>query len=172
MLQRAPFLLSVTVYQIAIQTLYALQMQMTEPVSRRFAHSRTCVVSSWLKEFHREQAKLADQRNDDSDPLLPALALAVAGFNAISTTALLTMLNMAVTTGAARRIAPLMYRLGFAPIVSRTLPPGGVRSSVCRGWARSPLPKRRPASATDQQSSSPSPIAAAHDRAAALELPQ
>ena len=55
---------------------------------------------------------------------------------AISTAALLDLLGLGKTTGNARRIGKIMHALGFVPIKSRTLAPGGYRDTVARGWAR------------------------------------
>ena len=58
------------------------------------------------------------------------------GMEAISTHALLDLLGLPKTTGSGRRIAPTMRALGFIPIKSRHLMPGGYRDTVTRGWAR------------------------------------
>lgn len=83
-------------------------------------------------------AKL-DLAQPDADPLLPLVAEAVSGFDAVSTNAILTMVGLRPTTGNARKVAKSMRQLGYVPIVSRLTPPGGAASSACRGWARSPL---------------------------------
>ena len=75
----------------------------------------------------------------DADPLLPLVAAAVSGFEAVSTTAVLTMVGLRPTTGNARKVARSMRTLRYVPIVSRLFPPGGAASSACRGWAKSPL---------------------------------
>ena len=41
-----------------------------------------------------------------------------------------------MTTGNARRIGATMRALGFVPIKSRRLEPGGYRDTVTRGWTR------------------------------------
>jgi hypothetical protein len=58
------------------------------------------------------------------------------GIDAISTVAILTLMDAPVTTGNARRVAAAMRALGFVPIKSRRLPPGGNRTTNIRGWAR------------------------------------
>jgi hypothetical protein len=58
------------------------------------------------------------------------------GVNSISTVAILDLMDVPVTTGNARRIAAAMRALGFVPIKSRRLPPGGNRGTNIRGWAR------------------------------------
>ena len=60
----------------------------------------------------------------------------VRGMEAISTFALLDLLGLPKTTANGRRIAQTMRSLGFVPIKSRRLMPGGYRDTVTRGWAR------------------------------------
>jgi hypothetical protein len=58
---------------------------------------------------------------------------------AVSTAALLDLLDLLglrKTTGNGRRLAHSMRSLGFVPIKSRRLTPGGYRDTVTRGWAR------------------------------------
>ena len=55
---------------------------------------------------------------------------------AISTNALAVILGVRLTTGNARKIASAMRLLGFHPVLSRTLIPGGWRDTVSRGWVR------------------------------------
>ena len=54
----------------------------------------------------------------------------------VSTFALLDLVGLPKTTGNARRIGATMRSLGFIPIKSRRLMPGGYRDTVTRGWAR------------------------------------
>src|SRR5262249_19547476 len=65
----------------------------------------------------------------------------VRGMEAISTVALLDLIGLSKTTGNSRRVAQTMRTLGFVPIKSRRLMPGGYRDTVTRGWAR---PVRQP----------------------------
>ena len=58
------------------------------------------------------------------------------GQEAIGTAPLLDLLGMAKTTGNGRRLAVTMRSLGFVPIKSRRLMPGGYRDTVTRGWTR------------------------------------
>lgn len=88
---------------------------------------------TWLGEFHQAQAELAQC---GADPFRQTIEAAVRGKEAISTNALLDLLGVAKTTGNARRIAKTMRSLGFVPIKSRRLMPGGFRDTVGRGWAR------------------------------------
>jgi hypothetical protein len=76
----------------------------------------------------------------DGDPLRSKVAAAVAGFDALSTVAILTSIGLPPTTGNSRRISKTMRALGYIPIKSRRLPPGGWADTLCRGWAR-PLRK-------------------------------
>jgi hypothetical protein len=54
----------------------------------------------------------------------------------ISTVALLDLLDVPATTGNARRLAKTMRSMGFVPLMSRRLVPGGFRDTKIRGWAR------------------------------------
>lgn len=58
------------------------------------------------------------------------------GKEAISTAALLDLLDVPKTTGNAHRVGKTMRSMGFIPIKSRRLNPGGFRDTVARGWAR------------------------------------
>jgi len=71
-----------------------------------------------------------------ADPWHAKLYGALRGVEAISTAALLDLLRVQATTGTARRLAAVMRSLGFVPIKSRRLMPGGFRDTVTRGWAR------------------------------------
>ena len=54
----------------------------------------------------------------------------------ISTNALAVILGVKASTGNARRIAVVMRKLGFQPLLSRGFFPGGWRDTVSRGWVR------------------------------------
>lgn len=88
---------------------------------------------SWLGTLHRLNAEAAAR---NADPLRMKIEDAVRGKEAVSTAALLDLLNLPKTTGSARLIAKSMRALGFVPIKSRRLMPGGFRDTVARGWAR------------------------------------
>jgi len=88
---------------------------------------------SWIEELHHAKAELAQR---DADPLREKAEAAVRGMEAVSTVALLDLLGLPKTTGNGRRIAPTMRSLGFIPIKSRRLMPGGYRDTVTRGWCR------------------------------------
>ena len=90
------------------------------------------------------------------DPWLKPISAALKGVQAMSTVALLDIVHAPHTTKNARRLAAIMRELGFVPIQSRRLMPGGYRDTVTRGWARPkrPLPRETVGS---QQATSSSP---------------
>ena len=88
---------------------------------------------AWIEKLLHAQAEL-DERH--ADPLREKVEAAARGMEAISTFALLDLLGLPKTTGNGRRIAPIMRALGFIPIKSRRLMPGGFRDTVTRGWSR------------------------------------
>jgi len=88
---------------------------------------------SWTDELKRVEA---DRAKRDADPFLAKAAALTRGMDAISTHALLDLLGLPKTTGNGRRIARTMRSLGFIPIKSRRLEPGGWKDSVTRGWTR------------------------------------
>ena len=77
---------------------------------------------AWMEKLRQAQAELAE---GDADPLREKVEAALRGMEAISTVALLDLIGLAKTTGNGRRIAPTMRALGFIPIKSRRLLPGG-----------------------------------------------
>ena len=70
------------------------------------------------------------------DPWLGPISAALKRVRAMSTVALLDIVHAAHTTKNSRRLATIMRELGFVPIQSRRLMPGGYRNTVTRGWAR------------------------------------
>jgi hypothetical protein len=86
-----------------------------------------------MDKVHQAQAELAER---DADPFREKAEAVVRGMEAISTVALLDLLGLPKTTGNGRRIAATMRSLGYVPIKSRRLMPGGFRDTVTRGWAR------------------------------------
>jgi hypothetical protein len=94
---------------------------------------------SWLGRLHQARAELGER---STDPWTRRLEAGVRGMEAISSAALLDLLRVPATTGTARRLAKVMRSLGFIPIKSRRLMPGGFRDTVTRGWAR-PLREKR-----------------------------
>jgi hypothetical protein len=110
---------------------------------------------SWLGRLHQARAELAER---SADPWRKKLEDAVRGVEAISSAALLDLLRVPATTGTARRLAKVMRSMGFIPIKSRRLMPGGFRDTVTRGWARpireirsTPTMKQTGAPGTNQQ---------------------
>jgi hypothetical protein len=87
----------------------------------------------FLGRLHQVKAELAKR---GADPLRGKVEAAVRGMDAVSTVALLDLIGLPTTTGNARRISKTMRALGFVPIKSRRLMPGGYRNTVTRGWAR------------------------------------
>jgi hypothetical protein len=88
---------------------------------------------SWLSNL-AEARRRADTQKED--PWREKVERFVRGQEMISTAALLDLLGVPKTTGNARRLAKIMHTLGFVPIKSRRLLPGGYRDTVARGWAR------------------------------------
>jgi hypothetical protein len=88
---------------------------------------------SLLERLHQAQAGLAERH---ADPWRKKLQGALGATEAISTVALLDLLRVAPTTGNARRLAQTMRSLGYIPLKSRRLMPGGLRDTVTRGWAK------------------------------------
>jgi len=89
---------------------------------------------SWLEKLHDAGKALAEH---SSDPWKRVLERAVpANVPSMSTVALLDLLGIPHTTGNARRLAQTMRSMGFIPLKSRRLEPGGSRDTTIRGWAR------------------------------------
>jgi hypothetical protein len=89
---------------------------------------------SWLQRLHQARAELSER---GADPWRPVLERAVPiDVTSISTVALLDLLDVPPTTGNARRLAQTMRSMGFVPLKSRRLTPGGFRDTTIRGWAR------------------------------------
>ena len=101
---------------------------------------------SWIERLHQLRAEREER---DSDPWRRVLERALpADLTAVSTVALCDLLGVRPNTGNARRIAKTMRAMGFLPIKSRKLLPGGWRGSEGRGWAR---PVREPAQQNKSQ---------------------
>jgi hypothetical protein len=88
---------------------------------------------SFVDRLNRASAKL-ERRS--ADPFQERVEAAVRGKEAISSAALLDLLDLPKTTGNARHVGKIMRSMGFVPIKSRRLMPGGFRDTVARGWAR------------------------------------
>jgi hypothetical protein len=90
--------------------------------------------TSSMERLARAQAELNER---GADPWKGVLERAVpANVPSISTAALLDLLDVPPTTGNARRLAQTMRSMGFIPLKSRRLEPGGFRDTTIRGWAR------------------------------------
>jgi hypothetical protein len=100
---------------------------------------------AWIDILKRKAAEAARRRDD---PLREPVQTIMRGKDQIGTAPLLDLLSMPKTTGNARRIGQTMRALGFVPIKSRRLEPGGYRDTVTRGWTR---PVRRSASGESLQ---------------------
>ena len=94
---------------------------------------RECMVLSFVERIRQAEAELAER---DADPLRGKVEATVRGIEAISTVALLDLIGLPNTTGNARRISKTMRALGYVPIKSRRLVPGGWNDTLCRGWSR------------------------------------
>jgi hypothetical protein len=89
---------------------------------------------SWTGKIAQARAEL-DKRA--ADPWRRVLERGVpANVTSISTVALLDLLDVPATTGNARRLARTMRSMGFIPLKSRRLMPGGFRQTSARGWTR------------------------------------
>ncbi|HML07280.1 MAG TPA: hypothetical protein VK430_04015 [Xanthobacteraceae bacterium] len=88
---------------------------------------------SFIEQLHQGRAKFAQQR---ADPLRERVQAIVRGMESIGTAPLLDLLGLPKTTGKARLVSKVMRALGFVPIKSRRLEPGGYRDTVTRGWTR------------------------------------
>jgi len=112
-----------------------------EKTEDRVARERK--MSSFLERLHQARDDL-DQRRED--PWREKLEAAVRGMETIGSAALLDLLRVPATTGNARRLAQTMRSMGFIPLKSRRLMPGGFRDTTIRGWTRpfreSQLPRR------------------------------
>ena len=88
---------------------------------------------SLLERLDQAQNSL-DQHH--ADPWHNKLQQALRGVETIGTAALLDVLRVPATTGNARRLAAVMRELGYVPLKSRRLLPGGWRTTSMRGWTR------------------------------------
>lgn len=79
---------------------------------------------------------VAEAEAHAADPLLEKVEAIMRDQEAIGTASVLDLLGMRKTTGNGRRLARTMHTLGFVPIKSRRLLPGGWTDTVTRGWAR------------------------------------
>jgi hypothetical protein len=93
---------------------------------------------SWMARAKRARLEFVNRR---AGPWIQTLECGLRNVEAISTVALLDLLGVPPTTGNARRLAQTMRSIGFIPLKSRRLMPGGFRGTTIRGWAR-PLRER------------------------------
>lgn len=90
------------------------------------------------------QAK-AQQAERVANPWRGKLSAWLGSTSEISTAAALDLLGVANTSGNARQLARTMSSLGFIPIKSKRLMPGGrCGNTVTRGWARPLRELKRP----------------------------
>jgi hypothetical protein len=114
------------------------------------------IATSWVGRMYQA---CAQQPEDRSDPWKRALERALpANVTSISSVALLDILDVPPTTGNARRLAKTMRSMGFIPLKSRRLEPGGFRDTTIRGWAR-PVrePRHRPTLKPGDKGDKPTP---------------
>jgi hypothetical protein len=94
---------------------------------------QSCAMVSFVEKITRAKAELDAHA---VDPLLASVEAIVRGQEAIGTAPLLDLLGLPKTTGNGRRLAQTMRALGFVPVKSRRLLPGGWTDTVTRGWSR------------------------------------
>ena len=96
---------------------------------------------SFMARLERAKYELAKR---DADPFQDRVKAAVRGKFAIGTAAVLDLIDEPRTTSNARRVAKIMRGLGYIPLKSRRLMPGGrCGNTVTRGWARPIREQRR-----------------------------
>lgn len=88
---------------------------------------------AFMDELKRAQREIADRA---ADPLRAKVEALMRGQIAMSTNALLDLLGLPHTTANGRMLAKTMRSLGFIPLKSRRLMPGGHMGTVIRGWSR------------------------------------
>ena len=77
---------------------------------------------SWSEKVKRASDEVAKHA---ADPLQATVEATVRGMHEISTAALLDLIGLPNSTGNARRVSKAMRDLGYVPIKSRRLMPGG-----------------------------------------------
>ena len=80
---------------------------------------------AWLTELKLKQQELAAHA---ADPLRAKVEALMRGQTAMSTAALLDLLGLPATTANGRVLAKTMRSLGFIPLKSRRLMPGGYKA--------------------------------------------
>jgi hypothetical protein len=105
---------------------------------------------SWIGRLN--EATAAAVQNREQVPWLGAVTRALPrNVESISTRSVCDLINVEPTTGNSRKIAAVMKILGYVPIKSRRLMPGGFRDTTTRGWAR-PLRETKHPHLTENQS--------------------
>src|SRR5580700_9068785 len=90
---------------------------------------------SWVARLNEAKVDAAQRR--EPIPWVGAVTRALPpNIESISTRAVLDLIDMPATTGNARKIAAVMKMLGYVPIKSRRLAPGGFRDTTIRGWSK------------------------------------
>jgi hypothetical protein len=90
---------------------------------------------SWVARLNEARADTVQRR--ENVPWLGAVARALPpNVESISTRSVCNLIDVEPTTGNARKISAAMKALGYVPIKSRRLTPGGFRDSTIRGWAK------------------------------------
>ena len=86
----------------------------------------------------------AQQAEREADPWRSKLEAWLRGTPEISTAAALDLLGLANTSSNGRQLARTMRAIGFIPIKSKRLMPGGrCGNTVTRGWTRPARPDGR-----------------------------
>jgi hypothetical protein len=99
---------------------------------------------SWMEKLDRAVDEL--ERHGD-DPWRRVLERALPpNIQSISTVSLCDLAGLRPTTANARLLAPTMRAMGFVPLKSRNLMPGGNRGTTVRGWSRPYRDGTRPTS--------------------------
>ncbi len=89
---------------------------------------------SFIQKLQEAKAREAQRT---ADPWRSKLSAWLGSTPEISTAAALDLLGIANTSGNGRQLAHTMRSLGFIPIKSKRLMPGGrCGNTVTRGWAR------------------------------------
>jgi hypothetical protein len=96
---------------------------------------------SWIANLNQARADAVQHR--EHVPWLAAVRRALPpNIDTISTRSVLDLIDMPATTGNSRKIAAVMRILGYVPIKSRRLAPGGFRDTTTRGWTKPVLEKK------------------------------
>jgi len=94
---------------------------------------------SFFERMEEVRRQLAQKR---ADPWRDMLKPILRNFETIGTRPVFDLLGVPSTTGNARRLARIMRDLGYVPIKSRRLLPGGHCDTTVRGWTLACRPRR------------------------------